>query len=203
MAAVKKSVWNLGYRIAGVIVFLFSFLHLSPPSWARSIATTSARSKSSQALKPEAGALMESFLRESQFSNAEIGSLNSSQHVLLAGAQTQTSTAKSKQPAKLNQPKQAMTKQEITKQNQPPQAMKLKQTGQPQQAMKLNQPNQAMKLKQTGQPNQAMKLAQPNQAMKLKQADQPKQPMKLAQPNKTNQPQQAMKLKQGEPGAKQ
>jgi len=200
MAAVKKSVWNLGYRIAGMIVFLFSLLHLAPPSWARSI-TAGARSSSSQSFKPGAGVLMESFLRESRFANQEIKALDSAGPILLAQAGKKVSTE--------TQSKQAMTKQDktgaaVTKQNQPVQAMKLKQADQPQQAMKLKQtgqPNQAMKLKQADQPKQAMKFkqnAQPSQAMKLKQADQPKQAMKLAQPNKTGQPQQAMKLKQGQ-----
>ncbi|MBZ5523073.1 MAG: hypothetical protein LAP21_12620 [Acidobacteriia bacterium] len=187
MAAVKKSVWSLGYRIAGVIVFLFSFLHLSPPSWARSMATANARSNSNQALKPEPNALMDDFLRESRFSNQEISALIPAERLLLA--QAGKSTTSSRQPK--------------TKQDQPPQAVKLKQTGQPKQAMKLNQPNQAMKLNQTDQPKQAMKLNQPNQAVKLNQTDQPKQAMKLNQPNQAmklkqnDQPKQAMKLKQG------
>lgn len=205
MAAVKKSVWNVGYRIAGVIVFIFSLLQLPAPAWARGIAAN-ARSKSSQTVKPEADTLMESFLRESRFANHEINSLTTAEPLLLA--QTQ------KAAANATQPKQAMTKQDAQRK----QAMKLSpadKTSQPKQAMKLapadktSQPQQAMKLKQSGQPQQAMKLKQgeqPRQAMKLDPASktsQPKQAMKLAPANKTSQPQQAMKLKQGEPGAKQ
>lgn len=211
MAAVKKSAWTLGYRIAGVIVFIFSLLQLSAPSWARSLAAN-ARPKASQALKPESDTLMESFLQESRFSNQEINSLTAEPILLALGQKAATSET---------QPRQAMTKQDqppqtvkLKQNGQPKQAMKLKQGDQPKQAMKLapadktSQPQQAMKLKQGGQPQQAMKLApadktsQPQQAMKLKQGDQPRQAMKLAPATKT-QPQQAMKLKQGEPGAKQ
>jgi hypothetical protein len=198
MAAVKKSVWNVSYRIAGVIVFIFSLLQLPAPSWARGIAAN-ARSKSSQTVKPEADSLMESFLRESRFSNREISSLTVGEPLLLAQGQKAATNG--------TQPKQAMTKQD-----QPPQAVK---NGQPKQAMKLSPPDK------TSQPKQAMKLApaaktsQPQQAMKLKPGEQPKQAMKLAPASKTSQPQQAMKLKQsgqpqqamklkqGEPGAKQ
>lgn len=208
MAAVKKSVWSVGYRIAGAIVFIFSLLQLPTPAWARDMAANT-RSKSSHAAKPEADALMESFLLESRFSNHAISSLTETKSFLLAQSQ--------KAATKETQPKQAMTKQDA----QPKQAMKLapaSKTSQPKQAMKLDpasktsQPKQAMKLapaNKSSQPKQAMKLKQgeqPKQAMKLAPASrtsQPKQAMKLAPNNKTSQPQQAMKLKQGAPGAKQ
>jgi hypothetical protein len=211
MAVVKKSVWSVGCRIAGAIVFIFSLLQLPAPAWARGMAAI-ASSKPSQTVKPEADSLMESFLRESRFSNREISSRTGVEPWVLAQSQKATTNG--------TQPKQAMTKQDT----QPKQAMKLapaSKTSQPKQAMKLapanrtSQPKQAMKLapaSKTSQPKQAMKLApasktsQPKQAMKLAPASktsQPKQAMKLAPANRTSQPQQAMKLKQGEPGAKQ